>query len=104
MRIRRSSYQRYGQQPISLPFIEALADQHPEAVEAPAPASQEAERRGPRMRYGRRGNPEPLSPPKVKRERGPAMTQAYIRRVLNMPEPPDSEYEWIMRRVWREGA
>ena len=32
------------------------------------------------------------------------MTEKNIRRVLNKPEPPDPEYERLMRRIMREGA
>ena len=74
---RKTAYLVHGA-PVSLPFIEAIADQRPEAVDAPL---EEAARRGPRRRYNmRRGKPEPLSPAE------------------------QANYERVMRRIMREGA
>jgi hypothetical protein len=67
--IRKTTYLVNGA-PISLPFLEALADEHPETVE-PAPASPDL----PKVRE-RRGPREPVS------LRSPRMTEKFIRRAL----------------------
>ena len=82
MRIRRTTFVKYGQ-PVTLAYIEAISDQHPEAID---------------------GAPPPPAPP---RERGPRLTAHYIRKVLRKPEPPrqdEAKYEAVMRRIMREGA
>ena len=86
MRIRRTTFVKYGQ-PVTLAYIEAISDQHPEAIDgAPSP---------------------PAPPPAPPRERGPRLTAHYIRKVLRKPEPPrpdEAKYEAVMRRIMREGA
>ena len=100
MHIRRTTYLQDGL-PVSLAYIEAIADLHPETVEGAPPSMPDSEphqveRRGPRRRT-----------PQAKRERGPAMTERFIRKVLRKPEPPrkdQAQYERTMRRVMREGV
>jgi hypothetical protein len=97
MRIRRCIYVQDGL-PISLAFVSGI-DGHPEADDTPAPAPElhhQVERRGPRRQA------------KPRAERGPAMTDNYIRRVLGKPIPlaraGQFSAEKARRRIMREGV
>ena len=88
---------------VSLPFIAAIADQHPEAIEA-TPPTLDAPYHALKERCGPRHQATPKS------ERAPRMTVKFIRRTLGK-DPKQAaamqdriKYERTMRRVMRTGV
>jgi hypothetical protein len=87
MRLRRAVYWKYGA-PITLSFVGFIADDHPELVDNTP-------------------SPPPAAPPKVKAERGPRLTDNYIRIVLGKDRRHTTQvrdrlsYQATMRRIER---
>lgn len=87
MSIRHTVYMRLGQS-ITLAFVTCIADQHPEVHDTAPPLPPE---------------------PNPKAERGPQLTESFIRKVLGKPRRPTAQQAQselhrlrIMRRIeWR---